>query len=81
MIRSFRHKGLKRLYEEDDARGIFSEHLMKVKDILARLDLAQTEREMDVPGFHLHPAEGRACRHLGRYCSSELASHLPLPAT
>jgi len=58
MIRSFRHKGLKRLYEEDDARGIFSEHLMKVKDILARLDLAQTEREMDVPGFHLHPLKG-----------------------
>ena len=38
MIRSFRHKGLKRLYEEDDHRGVAVEHAEKLRDILARLD-------------------------------------------
>ncbi len=29
MIKSFRHKGLKRLYEQDDARGINAQHAEK----------------------------------------------------
>jgi proteic killer suppression protein len=58
MIQTFRHKGLKRLFEDGDPRGIFNEHLLKVSDILARLDAAQTEVEMDVPGFHLHSLKG-----------------------
>ena len=40
MIRSIRHKGLKRLYEEDDPRGVIGEHAEKLRDILARLDAA-----------------------------------------
>ena len=35
MIRSIRHKGLKRLYEEDDPRGVIREHTVKLRDILA----------------------------------------------
>jgi proteic killer suppression protein len=58
MIRSFRHKGLKRLYEDDDVRGVYAEHAEKLRDILARLDVATTLDEMDVPGFRLHPLKG-----------------------
>ncbi len=58
MIRSIRHKGLKRLYEEDDPRGVLSEHAEKLRDILARLDAASTAADMDVPGFRLHPLKG-----------------------
>ena len=58
MIRSIRHKGLKRLYEDDDARGVIAEHAAKLRDILARLDAAGTEQDMDLPGFRLHPLKG-----------------------
>jgi proteic killer suppression protein len=58
MIRSIRHKGLKRLYEDDDSRGIVAEHGSKLRDILARLDAAVTVADMDLPGFRLHPLKG-----------------------
>ncbi|MDN5835805.1 MAG: type II toxin-antitoxin system RelE/ParE family toxin [Nitrosospira sp.] len=55
MIRSFRHKGLKRLYEENDLRGISADHAVKLRDILARLDAAVFVADLNVPGFRLHP--------------------------
>lgn len=58
MIRAIRHKGLKRLYEDDDPRGVMSEHAEKLRDILARLDAAVTASDMDLPGFRLHPLKG-----------------------
>jgi toxin HigB-1 len=58
VIRSIRHKGLKRLYEDDDARGVITEHAAKLRDILARLDAAGTEQDMDLPSFRLHPLKG-----------------------
>ena len=58
MIRSIRHKGLKRLYEEDDPRGVIGEHAEKLRDILARLDAAGRVSDLDLPGFRLHPLKG-----------------------
>lgn len=58
MIQSFRHKGLKRLYDEDDPRGVLQEHAEKLRDILARLDAAGTPADLDLPGFRLHPLKG-----------------------
>jgi len=58
MIRSIRHKGLKRLYEDDDPRGVLREHTVKLRDILARLDAATAVADMDLPGFRLHPLKG-----------------------
>ena len=55
MIKNIRHKGLKRLYEDDDARGMIAEHVTKLRDIMARLDVAGAVSDMDVPGFRLHP--------------------------
>jgi toxin HigB-1 len=49
---------LKRLYEEDDARGVIAEHAHKLRDILARLDVAVVPEDMDLPGFRLHPLKG-----------------------
>jgi toxin HigB-1 len=59
MIRSIHHKGLRRLYEDDDPRGVIAEHVAKLGDILARLDAAQTMADMDIPGFRLHPLKGQ----------------------
>ena len=58
MIQSIRHKGLKRLYEDDDPRGVIAEHVVKLRDILARLDAARAVADMDMPGFRLHPLKG-----------------------
>jgi proteic killer suppression protein len=58
MIRTIRHKGLKRLYEDDDPRGVIAEHAEKLRDILARLDAVRTVADMDVPGLRLHPLKG-----------------------
>ncbi len=59
MIASFKHRGLKRLYEDDDHRGLSPAHVDKVKRILARLDEAADIRNMALPGFQLHPLKGK----------------------
>ncbi len=59
MIRSIRHKGLKRFYYDDDPRGVMSEHVDKLRDILARLDASSAPSDMDLPGFRLHALKGK----------------------
>jgi proteic killer suppression protein len=58
VIRSIRHKGLKRLYENNDHRGVVSQHAERLRDILVRLDASTTVADMDLPGFRLHPRKG-----------------------
>ena len=59
MIRSIRHKGLKRLFERDDASGVDLQHIDKLRDIMAALHAAPTIDHMNLPGFRLHPLKGR----------------------
>ena len=58
MIRSFKHRGLKRLYEDGDRRGIRPDLIEDVEDILARLDRAETPQAMNLPGYRLHALKG-----------------------
>ena len=58
MIRSIHHKGLKRLRDDDDPRGVMAEHVQKLRDIIARLDAAGNVADMDLPGFRFHPLKG-----------------------
>jgi proteic killer suppression protein len=58
MIRSFKHRGLKRIYERGDGRGIRPDLLGTMEDILARLDEAETPQAMNLPGYRLHPLKG-----------------------
>lgn len=58
MIKSFRHKGLKRLYERGDQRRVHPNLLPKVRTILAHLDEAETIEDLRLPGFRLHPLRG-----------------------
>jgi toxin HigB-1 len=58
VIQSIRHKGLRRLYEDDDQRGVIAEHADRLRDILARLDAATSAGDLDLPGFRLHPLKG-----------------------
>ena len=59
MIRSIRHKGLKRLFERDDPSGVNPEHISRLRDILATLNAAPVVVHMDLPGYRLHQLKGR----------------------
>jgi toxin HigB-1 len=58
MIRRFRHRGLKRLFEDDDRRGLNAQHVEKIRRVLARLTRAAEPAHMDLPGWRLHPLKG-----------------------
>jgi len=58
MVRSFKHRGLKRLYERGDRSGIRPDLLETVEDFLARLDEAATPQALNLPGYRLHPLKG-----------------------
>jgi proteic killer suppression protein len=58
MIQGFRHKGLKRLFEDGQAKGVRPDHLEKIENILAVLNRAGEPEDMNLPGFHLHPLKG-----------------------
>jgi toxin HigB-1 len=55
VIRRFRHRGLRRLYEDDDRREVNPQHADKIARILARLDVATRPEQLDLPGFRLRP--------------------------
>jgi proteic killer suppression protein len=58
VIRSFRHKGLKRLYEKGDRQRVQADFADKIERILARLDQASEPENMNLPGYRLHPLKG-----------------------
>jgi proteic killer suppression protein len=58
VIAGFRHKGLKRLYEAGERRGVSAQHAQKIERILARLDEVQQVQDMALPGFRLHALKG-----------------------
>jgi len=58
MIKSFRHRGLKRLFERGDKSQVRADMLDKIENILAVLDHADTPEKMGLPGFRLHPMTG-----------------------
>ena len=58
MIKSFRHKGLKKYFESGSAAGIQPNHAKRLRMLLAALDTSQTIEDMNVPGFRLHPLKG-----------------------
>jgi toxin HigB-1 len=58
MIASFRHKGLRRLFENDDRRGVTAQHAERIENILGLLDAAAKIVDMNVPTFRLHPLTG-----------------------
>lgn len=58
MIKSFRHRGLKRLYERGDRSKINAQQVDKVESILANLDAATEPSDMDLPGYKFHTLRG-----------------------
>jgi len=58
MIKTFRHKGLKRLFEMDNPKGVRADQVARVRGVLAQLDSALLPADLDLPGFRLHALTG-----------------------
>ena len=59
MIKSFKHKGLKRLFETGQTYGVNPQHTDRLRKILALLETSETMDDMDLPGLNLHNLKGK----------------------
>jgi toxin HigB-1 len=58
-IRGFAHKGVKRLYAEDSAKGVPPDSVDKLRKMLAFLDEMQDAEELhSLPGWKVHLLTG-----------------------
>lgn len=55
----FKHKGLRLLYEDGNHMLVNTEHVEKLRNILARLEIATSSDDMSLPGFKLHQLKGQ----------------------
>ena len=63
MIVSFRHKGLRRLYDTGSHKGVIAAHRSKLLNILAALDAATAPKELMLPSFRMHALKGELGGH------------------
>lgn len=58
MIKSFKHKGLKKFFTNGDQKGINSKHAPRLEERLQALHTATEIEDMDIPGWKLHGLKG-----------------------
>jgi proteic killer suppression protein len=58
MIESIKHKGLRRLFEKNDASKLPAEHLRKIRFILGIMNRAQSLNDIGYSGSGLHKLSG-----------------------
>ena len=58
MVKSFRHRGLKRLFEREDRSLIRPDLIDTVENILFVLDEAPNVQALAIPRYRLHPLKG-----------------------
>ena len=63
MIQSFRHRGLKALYDGRTTKRVSPAHVAKLRDILAVLDRSRGFQDINIPGFSLHELKGSLKGH------------------
>jgi len=63
VIKSFRHNGLARLFQEDNATGIRSDLIRRCRSRLSALEVAERLGDLNVPGFNFHPLQGKPKRY------------------
>ena len=58
-IQNFRHKGLKRVFEANETRGVPASLAGKLRDLLAAVDAATNVEDVGLfPGWQLHQLKG-----------------------
>jgi proteic killer suppression protein len=58
MIKTFRHKGLRKFYDSGSTAGIQPNHAKRLRMQLAALNSAVTIDDMVISGYGLHPLKG-----------------------
>lgn len=58
MIRSFKHRGLKRLFEQGDTSKIQADQVARIALALSDLDEALRAQDLNLPGYRLHALKG-----------------------
>ncbi len=58
VIKSFRHKGIERLFATGTTSGVNAAHAPKLRRQLALLNEAASAKSMDIPGWRLHALKG-----------------------
>jgi proteic killer suppression protein len=59
VIETFRHRGLRRLFENDDRSGLPADYVGRLRIILSALDAAERAEDLDIHTFRLHPLKGK----------------------
>ncbi len=85
MIEGFRHKGLKRLYEEDDRKLLPPELVGRIREILTALEAADSIDGLSRPSFRLHALKGNGrafgplpCELIGALSFASQTARLPM---
>jgi proteic killer suppression protein len=58
VIKSFRHKGLRTLFESGNARGVKADQVARIEEILSLLSVAESVQAFSLPSLRLHPLKG-----------------------
>ena len=58
MIKTFKHKGLKKFFDTGSKAGIQAKHERRLRMQLAAIDTASVIEDIDLPGFQLHQLKG-----------------------
>ncbi len=58
MIKTFRHKGLRRLFEDDDGSALPPDMVARIRLILSTLHASEEIEGMNLPTFRLHRLKG-----------------------
>ena len=58
MIKSFRHKGLEKFFTSGSTAGIQAAHKARIEERLQALHTAFSIKDMNIPGWRLHPLKG-----------------------
>jgi proteic killer suppression protein len=57
-IKTFKHKGLKKLFDTGSKAGIQAAHANRIGRMLDRLNSATDVQDMNAPGYDFHPLKG-----------------------
>lgn len=63
MIKSFKHKGLEKLFTKGIKSGVQADHIVKLIDQLTALHTARSVEDMNIPNWRLHELKGELKKH------------------
>jgi len=63
MIKTFSHKGIEAFFKKGSKAGIQAVHSERLRRQLAQLNQAQSSKDMNLPGWRLHPLSGKLDGH------------------